>query len=429
MMDTELITESFDETKGWSLTATDSSFLAELPDSARLDYAIKLLFYRQEGRFPKTVDRPSSLILGYVADQVAASHSNWKLSHVRTDRRRREIILDYLELQPFDNDASNALWRILDAEASYLNLDETAFKRRLRRLCYNQGFRSPTETWMSRAYNALNERFAEAEYKRIFEAIPSSDRVRMLASLAGEGGPESFSTIRRDITGSGREAFYSFARKLQYINSLSLPDEYLSTLEKDFLEKQESRMRRCEPREIRRFADKRKVAMYAIYLHRSRLSFTDKLLRIMLDSIHSVYERSKRDAKTEAGNKREENYKTSKILTHILTAYQLTPERSVKAVVEELMTPDEVQEWLGGAQKTKSPSAATFEFMRSRWKSYYRPMLRVLLETVEFHTNIASQKTLIEALDWIHLNFDGRRQAHALKDRVPIEGVLTGLPP
>lgn len=236
-MDTDLITESFDETKGWSLTATDSPFLAELPDNTRLDYAIKLLFYRQEGRFPKTLDRPSSLILGYVAYQVAVSDSNWKLSHARTDRRRRESILDYLELKPFDNEASNALWRILNAEASYLNLDETTFKRRLRRVCYNQGFRSPTETWMSRAYNALNERFAEAEYERIFDAIPSSDRVRMLASLAGEGGADSFSTIRRNITGSGREAFYSFARKLQYINSLSLPDEYLSTLEKDFLQK------------------------------------------------------------------------------------------------------------------------------------------------------------------------------------------------
>lgn len=182
-MDTELITESFDETKVWSLTATDSPFLGELPDNARLDYAIKLLFYRKEGRFPKTVDRPSSLILGYVADQVAVSDSNWQLSHVRIDRRRRETILDYLELQPFDNDASNAIWRIRDAEASYLNLDETAFKRRLRRVCYNQGFRSPTETWMSRAYNALNERFAEAEYERIFEAMLSSDRVRVSGSL------------------------------------------------------------------------------------------------------------------------------------------------------------------------------------------------------------------------------------------------------
>lgn len=417
--------ESGDWANVWALSAEDSEFLAEFPVKSRLDFAFKLSFYRQEGCFPKSTDHPGTVVMGYLADQVVSPDSEWASPHPRTERRRKEQILDYLNLVIIRPDIEEQLRRELDEDPRFLKLSKVEFEKEIRLWCYEKRNRGPTGTWLNRSYNALQERYANAEFERIFSRIPSADRVLMIASLAGEGGPVSFSTIRREVTGSGRDAFYEIARRLRYVESVEIPHEYLNGLDPDFLKSQDKKVRRFEPKEIRRFSDKRKVAMYAIYLHKSRRAFTDKLIKIMLDTINSVFEKSKRDAVKEAGSKRQENYDTAKLLSHILEAYETTPQKSVKSVVESIMTPEEVRKWIDKSQNVKSPAGATFEFMRSRWKTYYRPMLRVLLESIEFETKVGSQKPIINALDWIHLNFDGRKPVYLVQDRVPVEGVLT----
>lgn len=409
----------------WSLSANDSNFIEMQTSASRFDYGLKIAFYRLEGRFPRATDEIPTQVMGYIADQVGSSSAVRTKSKTRTEQRRKEKILQYLSIGKFTEETRPALNAYLEAEPRFATLNLSSLTNFILLWCLEHSVAAPSKREITRTHHALSERFANAEFERIFSAIPSADRVRMIASLAGEGGSASFSTIRREVTGSGRDAFYQIASRLRYIESLALPHTYFDELDQDFLLSQDRKVRRFEPREIRRFSDKRKVAMYAIYLHRSRLTFTDKLISIMLDAINSVYERSKREAIAEAGKKRQDTFNTTKLLSQILMAYEATPQRSVKSVVEGIMAPNDVREWLDRSKSIKSPAAATFEFMRSRWKSYYRPMLRVLLETLEFHTNIASQTPLIKALDWIHLNFDGRRPIYIDKDQIPIEGVLT----
>ena len=409
----------------WSLTKADTDFIRPKTRASRLDYAVKVAFYRQHGRFPTKAESLPATALGYLADQVDAPSSTWAKPKVRTGQRRKEKVLSHLGITAFGDQDRAELTTYLQSEPGFAaaplsELFETVFL-----WCLARGVRPPPRREVERTHIALAERYASAEFRRIFDLIPSRVRTRMLASLAGQGGSASFTTFRREITGSGREAFYGYARKLDFIASLDLPDAHIGDLETAFIKAQTERMCRYEPREIRRFSDVRKVAMFAVYLYQSRANLTDKMIRVMLDAVHGVRERSKRDAAREAGSQREEAFETAKVLAHVLRASQLTPDRSVAAVVADIMSPDEVSGWLARQQQARSPSAATFEFMRSRWKNYYRPMLRVLLDTLRFKTNIDSQKPLLEALDWIWLNFDGRRPVHAGRDRVPVNGVLS----
>lgn len=164
-----------------------------------------------------------------------------------------------------------------------MSLDELS--ETIRKWSLENSVRPPARREIERTHSALAERYATAEYNRIFQSIPANDRALMLASLAGEGGSTSFATIRKSITGSGRDAFFAYARKLHFITSLNLPHAYLSSLESSFINTQDERMRRYEPKEIRRFSDVRKVAMYAAYLHRVRAILTDKIIRVMLDAV------------------------------------------------------------------------------------------------------------------------------------------------
>lgn len=409
----------------WSLSKADSDFIVEKPASSHLDYALKITFYRQFGRFPLVNDDILGITLDFLADQVGSRTAVWKKPNIRTEQRRKNKVLEHLEISEYSEEIRQRLNAFLEKDRSFRDQSFSSLRQTILFWCVRHKVLPPGNREIERTHSALAERFANAEYSRICELIPEQDQLRILKSLGEGSGHESLTSIRREITGSGREAFYGFAQKLQYINSLCIPHDYIASLDREFVDTQANRVSRYEPREIRRFADTRKIAMYVVYLHRSRLVFTDKLISIMLDAVHGVYERSKREVRNDLGKKRDEYFSDLKLLTHILRAYQSTPGRSISAIVEEVMSPTDVSDWLTRSQNTKNPAAATFEKMRARWKSYYRPMLRVLIETLKFRANIASQTPLLNALDWILDNFDARRPVNPETDDIPIDGVLT----
>ena len=77
--------------RAWSLTHADTAFIDQRTPASRLDYAVKIAFYRQHGRFPTKGESLSGPSLDYLADQVGTASSQWIKPKIRTEQRRNGL--------------------------------------------------------------------------------------------------------------------------------------------------------------------------------------------------------------------------------------------------------------------------------------------------------------------------------------------------
>ena len=88
-----------DAIERWTLDYDDFAFIAEQQKPARLDLAVKLLSYRAFGRF-YPYSEIDDKIIHYVGDQLSfrPSEAIAPVYTIQTERRRRHVILRYLQV-------------------------------------------------------------------------------------------------------------------------------------------------------------------------------------------------------------------------------------------------------------------------------------------------------------------------------------------
>jgi len=137
----------------WTLNYDDFAFIAEQQKPARIDLAVKLLSYRAFGRF-HPYSEIDDKIVHYVGDQLSfkPSQAIAPVYTIQTERRRRHVILDYLDVADCTEDYLLRLQEHLTSDPALAAMKYTELEAVMLKWAVDNQVSPPPAKWMKRSH-------------------------------------------------------------------------------------------------------------------------------------------------------------------------------------------------------------------------------------------------------------------------------------
>ena len=409
----------------WSLDYDDFAFIAEQQKPARLDLAVKLLSYRGFGQF-FPFSEIDDKIIHWVGDQLSLKPSEAVAPDysIRTDRRRRQAVMSYLNLSDISDETLESLQTYLSADPNFSAMNYAALQSVMLKWCVDNGVSPPPSKWMQRAHETLRNKVDAAIFMSLATQLDSDASDTLLASIAGEGSSPSLLQMRQATGSTSRDTFYVMAQRVAFANDLNLGRLNINKLQREWRDEVVRRVEKLDPWEIKRMDETSQIGMYATFLGNRSADFTDSLVETLINAVAKIQRSAEAKVSKAVGKQAKQVYNKEALLREILSAALHNPERAIGDVVFDMIDRPSVLAIVNNKAETSSWAEDVFKLMRGSWATYYRPMLQTLLATVEFASNNQHHKPLLKALDWISVQHGAKRQFHVKRDRVIINGVV-----
>ncbi len=409
----------------WTLNFHDIAFLRSQPDTTILDLGLKILSYRYVGQFvpPSELD---DMIIRYVSDQLDLPDRLTELPKLasRRERERRNLVRAYLKIETFSEVVAAELKKWLEADPNMAALSIDELQKVLRKWCLERKVSEPGKTWISRCYASLQTKVSEALFFQIYSSLSDDTKNKMLSSIAGDKSMPSLSEIRSGPGRVSRKTFDNLSDRLAFINSFELNNLELDGTTKDWRSEIERRTAKLDPWEIKRMDPIQQVGMYSVFLHNQTPALTDALIDSLIDAVFKFRKRAEKAIASDIAREAQSVYDKDKLLKDILVHALERPERAIGDVVFELISPPDAQRLIKATSKRGEWAHEVFVQMKRSWMGHYRPMLGKLLNVIEFRSNNQAYRPLINALDWLNVNFKNRTKIRIGPDGPPINGIV-----
>ena len=245
----------------------------------------------------------------------------------------------------------------------------------------------------------------------------------MKTSLADPDSPTGFHTIKGDAGAATLDNMLALADRLAFIKKLDLPRDLLSTLGKTWTEQMVRRVGAEKASEMRRHSQNRQLGLYAVFLMVREAQIIDGMIDLLVDTIHKIGARSKRKVVAGIAKDIEKVYGKERLLVDIAGAAIEAPSGRVCDVIFPVAGKEKLAAIVKEHRAKGTLERRIYQVMRGSYAGHYRRILPKLLSVLEFRSNNAVHRPVLEALDWIRQAFDtGCRVAP--RNGVPIEGVI-----
>ncbi len=419
----------------WSLTHDEFELLRNRTERSRIGFAVLLKFFQVEGWFPSDRKEVPAVALDYLGDQLevsskAFSEYDWS---GRSGKRDREQIRSLLGFRRVTVDDSKTLADWLRCEVLPVDPKPEHLQQAALDWCRRNQVEPPTATRLNRilrsATNAYEEDFFGASYGKIPAACRAGmDELLRASENDGNGsGVEAmpFVQLRADPGRSSLESVLKEISKLQRIAALGLPDDLFADVPSKVLQKYRLRPAAEPPRELRRHPEPIRYTLLAAFCWQRRKEIIDGLVDLLIQVVHRIGARAERKVvKTLLEHLRKVHGKTT-LLYRIAEAAVENPDGIIKDVlypiVGEQTLRDLVREFKSTGPVYQREVHAT---MRASYSNHYRRMLPPLLGTLEFRSNNAMHRPVIDALEFLKARRESKQRYFSLEEGAPIDGVV-----
>ena len=411
--------------EAWTLKLEDFNFINPRPEESKLDYAIKILSLRTFGHFILPINCEAALI-DYVADQLNLEdeYASFIKVALRTERKRAKLVRDYLNIATFDAVSEAALSAFLREDPDNASLSLEALTDLIQKWAAKHSITMPGKKWSARTHAALQSKVDDTIFDGIIKTLSENSKTDMLHSIAGQGLLPSLVDMRAGPGSASRKSFDILHTKLSFIQSLCLERLHLESVDLSWRTQIDKRTARLDPTEIRRMSPGKQIGMYSVFLHARTPAITDALIDTLVDAVFKFRKSAEKRVTAAVAQNVQRVYDKQKLLRDILEAALLSPETPAGDLVFRLISRDDAQRIISNKADGGNWADDVFSQMKASWKNHYRTMLLKLLQTVEFKSNNAAFKPVLNALDWVHLNFSRRGSIMVAHEQIPIQGIV-----
>jgi len=321
----------------WSLDYDDFDFIESHQHPARLDLAVKLLSYRGFGRFfpfseidDKIIHRVGDQLLLKPSEAVAPTYS------IRTDRRRRQAVTDYLNISDITGVNLESLQTYLSAEPSFAAMSYDELESVMLKWCVNTGVSAPPSKWMQRAHETLRNKVDAAIFADLAKQIDEKARQTLLESITGEGHSPSLLQMRQATGSTSRDTFNVMAQRVAFTNDLNLTNLKVNKLQREWRDEIVRRVEKLDPWEIKRMDETSQIGMYATFLGSRSPDFTDALVETLINAVAKIQRSAEAKVAKAVGKQAKQVYDKEALLREILSAALHNPERAIGNVVFDI---------------------------------------------------------------------------------------------
>ena len=418
----------------WSLPRDEWELLRNRTERSRLGCAVLFKFFQIEGRFPSERKEVPAVALDYVAAQVEASRDVF-LEYDLTGRsceRDRARIRSILGFRPVTVDDSEELAEWLSREVLPVDHKAEHLLEAARDWCRRNHIEPPTSSRLDRilrsALSAYENEFFAATLEKTREC-----RVAMDALLRPDGdqengaGPEAtrFAELRSDPGRVSLESVLREIAKLRRIASLELPDDLFGTVPPKILQKYRLRAASEQPRELRNHPPSIRHTLLAAVCWQRRKEMIDGLADLLIQVVHRIGVRAERKlVRILLEDLRKVRGKTT-LLFKLAEAAVDSPEGVVKEVLYPVIGEQTLRDLVHEYKATGTAyEKEVHSSIRASYASHYRRMMGPLLDTLQFRSNNALHRPVIDALELLKAHRERKQRFFSLDEGLPIDGVV-----
>jgi len=427
----------------WIVTAADHTVIAAKYQSGRLSFAILLLFFRANGRFPRLANEisPGTIEALARALEVDGQTPEAFIGTTRTlERHRAEIRALFGFREVTVADATMLLEWVRDQVAASGGVHDqlTAV---LQKRCHELAIEPPSAERVDRIVRGAIHAHEERFYANICARLDAAVRGRLdallqpadpaNASSAEDGSGTAPALLLRLLGDPGRPSLAGMQdglEKLKMIRKIALPPDLFDRVSTRELEGYRQRVAVEAPYELRRHPTRARLTWLAAFVHLRGRNLTDDLVDLLIATIHHIGARAERKVDRELLEDLRRVSGKQNLLFKLAQAALDHPDgivcEVVFPVVEEQTLRDLVKEW-NATGPTYRVTLRTV--IRNSYKSHYRRLIPQILAALEFRSNNELHRPVILALELVKRYADTKLHDFPPEEDVPIEGVVRGL--
>ncbi len=401
--------------RDWSLSFQDMEYLSSLPQSVCLEAALQICSVRNAGRFIEDWVDVDDGAVKYVASQLDIPAVHPDRSHSdRTARRYRLEIARHLGLSrtKATHRAELVVWLrdiicLNDGPTDDMLVKCFSWFRERRLL-------PPAESTLTRSIRTARGAFIDGLLDRIARKLPQNALKALEASLIDPRGEHGFQRLKDDVGAATLDNVLNAANRLAFIQSLDLPFDVLGTVDPVWIKMLVRRVEGETASEMRRHNREKRLGLLAIYLMSRKSQLIDGLVDLLIEVVHRIGTRSKRKVISQIATDIDKVHGKERLLVDIATAAMMIPNGKVSDVIFPIAGAVKLKAIIDEHRAKGTLDVRIQAVMRGSYASHYRPMLPSLLSVLEFHSNNAIWRPILDALSLIiRLNEEGRRYVPA----------------
>ena len=389
-------------------------------------------FFQREGRFPSGPAEIAKTSVEYLARQTKVATSSWgdydwQSRTIKYHRAEIRALLGFRETTAEDSEAVMAWLRehVLMRERNLERIRETALGR-FREL----RLEPPTAERLDRLLASTLRNFEEQFSADLLEQLSPKMKER-LDALFELTGPEStrvpLHDLRADPGPASIETLDEQLNKLDCLRDAELPPGLFDRLSPPIVQAYRRRVAVEEVHELRRHPQAVRMTLLGAFCHLRTGELIDTLFDLLIDMEHRVAHRAevRVDRELVADFKRVSG--KNNLPFQIAAASLERPEHRVRDVVYPIANETKLEDLVREFKATGPAYRQQLHtVMRTAYRSHYRAMLVRLLNTLEFRSNNAMHRPVLDALAIIKKYAGSRIHTYPVDEQVPIAGIVTG---
>lgn len=409
----------------WSLSFADIDFVNAKPTGSRLGLAVQLKFFAASGYFATAAAEVPGESVSYLADQLGGDETDlggYGFSG-RSGRRHCAEILRHLGFRRMKRSDRMALVEWMATEVCPGGASVGAMLDAVFLWCRDHKIYGSSRKEIERLVRSERQRFLETFLGRVADRLVSETAALMEASLADPESPTGFHTIKGDAGAASLDNMFGLADRLAFIKKLDLPRDLLTGAGKTWIDQIARRVGAEKASEMRRHAPKRQLGLYAVFLMVRQAQIIDGMIDLLVETVHKIGVRSRRKVVAGIARDIEKVYGKERLLVDIAGAAIETPDGRVCDVIFPVAGKEKLAAIIKEHRAKGTLDRRIYQVMRGSYANHYRRILPRLLSVLEFRSNNAVHRPVLEALDWIRRTLaSGCRIVP--RNGVPIDGVI-----
>jgi TnpA family transposase len=410
----------------WSVGSDER---AKIPDTAgesgRLGFAAQLTFYRMYARFPERRADFAPTVLAHLAEQFGISEScianyDWRGS---IGCRHRRAILKLLRVSAFDAAAKAAFrtWLLQELFPTEPNAAES--EDRIDRWFAQAKRERPGGYRLDRIIGAARQSYDERVFQTVMERLDQEMRRSLDALLEDSGEGSTLLSLRADPGRVGLESVLEEAEKLECLRALALPAEILRSFSPASIKRYRRRAATENPWELRRHPEAIRLPLLVFYCVPREAEIIDGLIELLIQITHRITVRAERRVTAEILSDFQHVRGKAGILFRIAAAALKEPDGAVRDVIFPVADEQTFENLLKEQRAGETYQQRIHTVIRSSYASHYRRMLPKLLDILDFRSNNAVYRPLLDAIDVVKRENENAQQ-HFPLSAVTVEGVI-----
>ena len=420
----------------WTIDEEDQQLIHKKRGSNRLGFALLLKFFQLKGRFPEKQYEIPRMVRAFVAEQLGMDESRYEQYNWagRAPKYHRVEIRKLYGFHRMRKREFGSLRQWLIDEVVPQAVDE----RRLKALLYEElrgrKIEPPSYAQIERLINSAHHQFESQLCDSIVEQLPAKCR-QALDSLTG---PQSDSWIldadeiplnqlKQEAGGVGLKSLKAELSKLKTIEQLALPTDLFKELNEQLVERYRQRVETESLTEIRRHPDPIRYLLLSAFCHQRSGEIVDSIIELFMLLVHRLESRSRRRTSSEIVATAQENKDHDQLLYQIAVAALAQPEGTVQDVIYPVANESQLErvvENLGEGGKTFRERLHAK--MRRSYTHYYRRLLPLILNALEFRSDSLNLQPLLAAIKLLKASAElSGTEPYPAETEVPMDGVLS----